>query len=164
MISEQEYNRRYNAIYGYFYRRISNRSIVEDLAADTLSEFYMSDKQIDNPKAFMFGIARNKLREYIRSKKRSTKTFDSLDDEGFDQKYGNDYSPEYEDRLEHLMRCIDKFTNDKDKQVIELCILGDFGRERVAKELDMTYAAVRKRLSRAVQKLKGNCADAWLRY
>ena len=161
MISEEEYNEKYNMIYGYFYRRVSNRMIVEDLTVDTLSQFYTTEKQIENPKSYVFGIAKNKLREFIRSKSKSEQVADV--DEVEVALSGEEYSHEYMSRLEHLKECVEKFTKDKDKELIELCIMCDFSRERVADELGMSYDNVRQRLSRAVKLLKNKCADAWIK-
>jgi RNA polymerase sigma factor (sigma-70 family) len=166
-----EWTVRYDQVYGYFYRRVSSRSDVEDLTMETLERFYLTEKKMDNINAFLWGIARNKMLEYIRYKGKNqfqelvdwTETennqnnFNELQDNWLE----NYRSIEYQAKLERLKECTKNQLSDLDQEIVELCISQDFKSSEVAAKLSISPENTRQRLSRALKKLREKCREAW---
>ncbi len=57
-------------IYRFFFYKVLNREIAEDLASQTFLSFVKQqrDKMIENPKAFLYGIANHTFGDYLRKK------------------------------------------------------------------------------------------------
>jgi RNA polymerase sigma factor (sigma-70 family) len=161
-ISEEEWNYWFDRVYAYFYRRVGNREDVEDLSYSTLEDFFLKDKKIDNPQAFLWGIARNKMREYIRSKKRNPVSIDDKDSLN-EPKYTKpeEISEYYLEKIDTLKDCIKKELKETDQKIIELNILHDFSSKEVAEKLGTTPENVRQRLSRSLKKLRQKCKEIW---
>ncbi len=61
----------YNAILGYCYHSVGNRSAAEDLCQDTFASFiehYADCRNAGNIKNYLYTIARNKCTDYFRKK------------------------------------------------------------------------------------------------
>ena len=67
-ISEADWNYWYDCVYAYFYRRVSNRIDVEDLTMETLETYFLYTQKIESKEAFVWGVAKRKMLEYIRKK------------------------------------------------------------------------------------------------
>ncbi len=163
LINQQEWNQLYNMIYGYFYRRINIRADVDELACETVTDYCLTEHEIENPKAFIFAIARNKLYKFIDQKNK--RKFISLDEQEENLTYAHiedHYSDSYLAKIEDLKNCIKRQLKPQDQEIIELSIMCDFSSERVAKELNLQAPNVRQRLSRAIKKLRGKCRQIWL--
>ena len=157
-VSQEEYDHWYSRIYGYLFRRIDSRTVVEDLTAEVLSDFYLYDKQIENEKAFIYRIAVNKLKNYIRQKSTQAGNIISIEDVE-DGDLG--YTSHYFNRMEGLMKCAKNHLKDAHYDVVELSVMCDFSSKRVADELDLTADNVRKILSRSIAKLRERCRAIW---
>jgi RNA polymerase sigma factor (sigma-70 family) len=170
--NSQEWKTRYDQVYGYFYRRVNSRSDVEDLTMETLERFYLSEKKIDNLNAFLWGIARNKMLEYIRYKGKNQ--FQELPDwndiennqintnELQDNWLENYRSAEYQAKLDRLKECTKNQLSDLDMEIVELCVAQDFKSAEVATKLNITPDNTRQRLSRALKKLREKCREVWI--
>jgi len=166
-----EWQARYDQVYGYFYRRVSSRADVEDLTMETLENFYFTEKKIDSPNAFLWGIARNKILEYIRYKGKNQ--FQELfeDKEDFDGSNANQLqdewlenyrSSEYHAKLERLKECAKNQLSELDLEIVNLSILEDFKSLEVAQKLSISAQNARQRLSRALKKLRDKCKEIWV--
>jgi RNA polymerase sigma factor (sigma-70 family) len=167
-----EWQTRYDKLYGYFYRRVNSRSDVEDLTMETLEKFYLSEKKIENPNAFIWGIARNKMLEYIRYKGKNQ--FQELVDwaeiennqnssiELQDNWLENYRSSEYQAKLERLKECAKNQLSELDQEIVNLCVSQDFKSANVAQKLSISPENTRQRLSRALKKLREKCREAWV--
>lgn len=61
----------YNAIFGYCYRSVGNRSTAEDLCQDTFASFiehYADCRNAGKIKYYFYTITRNKCTDYFRKK------------------------------------------------------------------------------------------------
>ena len=170
--NSEEWKTRYDQVYGYFYRRVNTKSDVEDLTMETLERFYFTEKKIENPNAFLWGIARNKMLEYIRYKGKNQ--FQELVDwaeiengrDNFNELQDNwleEYrSSEYQAKLDRLKECTKNQLSDLDREIVDLCISEDFKSAEVAQKLGISADNTRQRLSRALKKLRDKCREAWI--
>jgi RNA polymerase sigma factor (sigma-70 family) len=158
-VTESEWNQWYNAIYGYVYRRVTVRATVEDITTEVLEDFFLADpEQMRDEKSYIFGIARNKVMYWIRSKYRtpSTVQLDETRDANKDE-----HSVEYQSRMQQLIACAKKHTSIEDFALIEMSVLYDYSSPTIAAELQLTPATVRQRLSRSLKRLRTLCSKAW---
>ena len=167
-----EWKTRYDQVYGFFYRRVNSRFDVEDLTMETLERSYITEKKIDNPNGFLWGIARNKMLEYIRYKGKNQ--FQELADWTKSENGQNNtnelqdnllqmyQSSEYQAKLERLKECARNQLSDLDLEIVELCVSQDFKSSEVAAKLNISPENVRQRLSRAIKKLRDKCREVWV--
>lgn len=159
-LTTENYNHWYSRIYGYFYRRINSSSDVRDLTCDTLSDFFTYNKEIQNPQAFIFRIAQNKLKNFIRDK--SNKPFiENIESEDLN-KLEVSYSNVYQEKVYSIIECAKKHLKNEHFQILELSVLCDFSSQRVAGELNLKPDNVRQILSRSIKKLREKCHKVWL--
>jgi len=153
--TQQEYDAWYAKIYGYFYRRVNTVTQARDLTNDTLADFFLYSKQMENPKALIFQMAKNRLSNFIRSKTRHPGPID-IDNFEFS------YSDHYKKRGEYLIQCAKKNLDERQFAVVEMCILCDFTSKKVSEELQVSSVNVRQILSRSLKKIKEKCKQIWL--
>jgi RNA polymerase sigma factor (sigma-70 family) len=157
-LSQEEWNQYYDKVYAYFYRRVSTREDALDLTSMTLTDFFLKDNHIDNPNAYLWGIAKRKLAWFLREKYKTPEySFETLPETEEAPEYDNHYL----DKLERLKKCIQEQLKPIDKEIVEICLLCDFSGKRAAEELGLSYDNVRQRLSRSVSKLRQKCRQAW---
>lgn len=146
----EQFNTYYNKIYGFFFRRLNNKSVIEDLTQDTVTDFMMTKTKIRNENAFLYKIARNKLNQHLRNKMSQNKEmalseYDSASDDS-----DNDQYKELKEKLQLYLKQL----NPNDSEIIELSVMCDFSSKRVAQELGIKPDAARQRLSRSLQKYR----------
>lgn len=147
-LNQQNWNTWYDKIYGYFYLRITDTCVVENLTSETVTDFFMYEKNIEHESAFIFGIASNKFKKFLRDKKNKPHLTNVEDHETTSQT--SDTMVELRNNIEGFYQHM----SDADKEIIELCIMCDFSSQRAAEELKIQPDAVRKRLSRALSRLR----------
>lgn len=162
-ISHEEWNNWYSKVYGYFFRRVNNRQDVEDLTAETLNSFFLKEN-VQSPHGLMWTIARRKLINYINSKR--SQPFNLVDSEdqmenNLDQ-YEQQACKHYQERIENLLQCVKNQLSGTDLSIVTDCIMNDFSSAQVGESLGFTAVNVRKRLSRALSKLRKQCRELWL--
>ena len=164
-ITQDEWNYWYDLVYGYFYRRVNSRADADDLTSETVSDFLMQLEKVKNPKAFVFGVAKNKLHKFIRRKVSypTTVALDYIDESALFDQAEYFYSEHYNEKISLLKQCIKKQLNKRDQKIIDLCITCEFSSQNVAKQLQITSVNVRQRLSRSVRKLKKKCKDIFIK-
>ena len=67
----------YPKVYGYFFRRVDNRTDVEDLTSITLTEFFnhvLDNPQITNPHGYLWRVAYHTLVNFVRRKSKRPTT------------------------------------------------------------------------------------------
>lgn len=120
------WNELYPRIYGYFYRRINNISVVEDLTALTLSIFL---ENVQNGKiektnfGYLWQIARNSLFEYCRQKSKNFISLSDFDENLVDQKLANRNAELIEKIKTAAQKCLknDEFAMFCDYYSSDLC-------------------------------------------
>jgi RNA polymerase sigma factor (sigma-70 family) len=159
----------YPKVYGYFFRRVDNKTDVEDLASLVMTDFLqlLSDSEklarVRSPHAYLWKIAHNYLVEFIARRTKHRLPV-SLDDnlERVDREVDSHRSPRYQERIQGLLHCMQKELQDQDYQIVTLSLIDEVPSKEVAVTLKLTAVNVRKRLSRALDKLREQCRKAWI--
>jgi len=159
-LTQSEWNKKYDSVYAYFYRRVSSREFVEELTVSTLEDFFLYDKKIDNQNALLWGIAKNKMREFIRSKSKLEISLDIQEVDTEDAKKSL-YSDYFKQKTQNILDCAKRILKKIDLEIIELSVMCDFRAARTADELGISETNSRKRLSRALQKIRKECKEIW---
>lgn len=152
ILSKNDWDYWWDCIYGFYFRRLQNHSDVEDLTSRTLNDFFLTKTKIENPKSFIFQIARNKLNTFLKLKYQN-ESISVL--EVKEELLG--YSPEFEKFKSNLSLCVSQHLSSEDQQIINLCIVEDFQSKEVAQELGLSAGNIRVRLHRALNLLKEKC-------
>lgn len=158
----------YPKVYGYFFRRLSNRQDVEDLTSLVLFQFFQTQSnpekstQIINKHGYLWKIAHNQLATFINTKTKQVVQV-SLDDnlDSIQSDLENQTSSEYKLRIEKLLECIKKSLTGLDFSIVNMSLIKDRKSPDIANILNLTAQNVRKRLSRSVTKLKAQCRAVW---
>lgn len=135
--------------------RISN--VID--AEDVLQEIYLTSfkkfnqlKNVENFKAWIIGIARNKCNDYFRKKYRALEIpIEEINETQFLQtRYGYVENHAVTDTLNYL--------KGKDKQILYLFYLEDLPQKVIAQQLNIPIGTVKSRLSAARQNFKNEYA------
>ncbi|MFK0003400.1 RNA polymerase sigma factor [Paenarthrobacter sp. NPDC090522] len=130
----------HDRIYRYFRRRTANAATSEDLCAEVFRIAW--EKSVDKDDLnvmFLFGVARNVLRNHARSANRSDDLLLILANERYDT-----HSPLDSPVLEALHEL-----NPEDQEVLRLTYWDGLASKEIAQFLSISSAAVRMRLHRA---------------
>ncbi|MGL4759317.1 MAG: RNA polymerase sigma factor [Patescibacteria group bacterium] len=158
-IGEQEYREAYFKVYAFFVRRVDNQSDVEDLTSETLNEFLIfKKKEIDRDMPYLWGIARNKLKQHYTSNSRYKANYSDKDIENL---MAEGTSNEYRDRIERLIECAKEELKHDDFGIIVACYMYDFNSTEISKETGIKNTTIRSRLSRGLNRIKGACLKIW---
>ena len=133
-----------------------NREDAEDLLQEVFTSCYKAQDRFDSSKcsevAWLFIIAKNRLKNYYRDKKTTT----SLDAMEVDQKDPTDYMA----KAVHLMHCrevaaeVIKTLDERSRQIILLRFFEEKSHEEIANLLDLTTGNVRVIQSRALKQME----------
>ncbi len=157
----QEY---YPKVFGYFFRRISNREDVEDLTSLTLTAFVdnLTNKSIQNPHAFLWKIAHNQLLVFIRFKQKQPIPI-SLEEDFEVEVEATDNSQNQHalDRIKNLMHCVEQNLSGIELIIVKGIIQEERSSAELATELNLKADNVRQKLSRSLKKLREKCTELW---
>ena len=138
-------------VYGYLVYLTRDRSLAEDLAADTFEKALRSWRRFDPTRAsartWLVQIARTTALDWFRSEERRRwREERAALPEAFDGGLSPGLSPELEAALREL--------SAGEREVIALRVLLDLDGEEAARVLGISPTAVSTRLSRALKKLE----------
>jgi len=158
----------YPLVFGYFYRRLENREEVEDLTSKTLTAFLTTEKKVENPKAFVWQIAKNQLCIFIRQKNKALLTMSEQDMEGLSSSIDEGslieqkgYSENFLMKKKELLELIEKSLKDVEYQIVYQSIILEKNSTEIGQSLNLKPATVRQKLKRSVSKLKGKYQGLW---
>ena len=133
-----------------------NREDAEDLMQEIFASCYKAQERFDSSKcsevAWLFIIAKNRLKNYYRDKKKNV----SLDAMEVEQKDPTDYMAQ----AVHLMHCreitaeVIKTLDERSQQIILLRFFEEKSHEEIAKILNLTTGNVRVIQSRALKQME----------
>lgn len=155
-LTQDNYNYWYNLVYAYFYRRVNTQQDADDLTSSVLSDFFMYEGEVKNPIALIWTMARNQLKSFIYQKTKTPLSSQNIED------LESMYSTTYYDRMTGLIKCAKRQLKPLEFEVVELSVLCDFSSKEVAKQVDLTPANARQKLSRSLKKLRDKCRQIWL--
>ena len=165
---QQEWDYYYPKVYGYFFRRISNKSDVEDLTSMVLHKFFEvlinpeKSAKLTNKNAYLWKIAYNHLADFIQNKQKRPLAIGI--DGGFeapDNSIEKFYSKSYQERVKNLLKCIKTQVKDLEYQVIQMSFFEELTSIEISKTLNLKPPAIRQKLSRSLKKVREQCKKLW---
>ena len=129
--------------------RIKDTEIAEDLLQDVFVKALAEGQkfcQLDNTRAWLYRVTRNRLIDYLRTHKIHEEVPDHLPE-----------PVEVTEPVVNLSRCLPtalKNLNKQDREVIELCDLEGLNQAEYARRKEITVAGAKSRIQRARKRLK----------
>lgn len=134
----------------------NNREDAEDLMQDVFTSCYKAQERFDSTKcsevAWLFIIAKNKLKNYYRDKK-NTISLDAIDIEQKDTK-------DYMEQAVHVMHCREvaakaiKKLDERSQKIILLRFFEEKSHDEIAEIMNLTTGNVRVIQSRALKQME----------
>jgi RNA polymerase sigma-70 factor (ECF subfamily) len=144
-------------IYRFAYLRVSSHEAAQDLAADTFARFWESFKLnpdgVQNPRAFLYTIAKNLVVDHYRDKGKTGAMADISDLQITDPKSDIKLAAEHNSDMEAVRKALAGMNENYQNAVIWR-YLDDMEIAEVASLLGRTEAATRVLLHRAMKELK----------
>jgi DNA-directed RNA polymerase specialized sigma24 family protein len=110
---EENWNYWYPRVYGYFYKRVDQKTEVEDLTANTMNTAFTAQNVL-NFQAYIWRVAHNYLVKYINTKNTDPTPISFNEDwmsGEFQEKEENIISDHYTDKIKQLMECVQNNIN-----------------------------------------------------
>lgn len=163
----QLFEKFYPKIYGYFFRRVSNRSDVEDLSLVTLTNFFevLGRKELEQPENYLWKIAHNQLVNFysFSSKHKIAVGFDDIEsiEKFIDHSVEEKRSPYFKMRVESLLECLEKNLDITDYKLVQASIFDGKNSVELSVEFGLKPDNIRQKLSRIFKKAKEKCKKVW---
>jgi RNA polymerase sigma-70 factor (ECF subfamily) len=148
-----------DGVFGYLLYLTGNRTVAEDLVAETferaLRRFKRFDPRRGTPRTWLLTLARSTALDHFRSEERrrrreGTYALQEVDTDE-DDVFGHGFSPAIEAALHSL--------SSGEREVVALRVLLDLDGETAARLLGISPTACSTRLHRALQKLEERVRD-----
>lgn len=136
-------------IWAYLRRHLMDRATADELFQETFvvaTENVTALMAADSQRAWLFGIARNLMREKLRRHKRETPI-------PFPEEHAGPIPEEEDPRLEPMKRRIETLPSPQ-REVVELRIGQDLSYAEIAEALTIPIGTVRSRMHNAVRTLR----------
>lgn len=147
------YDNNVESIYRFIFLKVSKREIAQDITSETFRKGWQAFKQnpdMDNPRAYLYRIARNAVIDHYRTKKQHMSPDDmQLEDEGKDLE-------EIADDKYRVRKIKEAMKNLKDdyQDIIIYRYLEEMDMSEIAELMDKSEGAVRVTIHRATKALK----------
>ena len=153
------YDSEFQRIYSFFYYKTLSKDIAEDLTSETflvLANILSGDsnKQIDNLKGFLFGIAKNVFVKYLQKKYRGEIPFSNFSDDF--EEYVDSFVTEKEksEPLEDKLIQYLPYLPSKQAAVLELRFIQKLSLQEICDKLGKNMNYVKTTQRRAFKSLK----------
>lgn len=157
MTFEQIFNKYFEHVYNFVFKRVGTYQDAEDIASDTFMALWKTWDNVDpekNVKALVFTIAHNKLNDHLRKKYRVGSKFTPLDDSYMrsieDETEAINKSGKYRTILQDLVKQL----KSRDQKFIELRYKQKMTVKQVAEELGITLSNAKVIQHRLIKKLQ----------
>ena len=158
----QIYDQYVDKIYRFIFFKVSSQEIAEDLCSETFirgwQSFKENNKEIKNPQAFLYKIARNLIIDYYREK--SKVQFVSADSISIDDPETNLEKQSLDRSDIETIRMALADLKDDYREIIILHYINDLSIPEVAETMGKTEGAVRVQLHRAIKSLRNQIEQA----
>lgn len=153
----QIYKENFKRVFRYFFKRVNRVVDVEDLTSEVFESIYKVNNldSVDIEK-YIFGIARNKLRDYLRKRYRIEYNLLSWDD--FEESYWQSESNKRRD-MTPIIKELVKELGESDKKLFKYKYIDNLNNIQISKELDISKNNVKVRNNRLIKKLK----ELWIK-
>ena len=142
----------YDKLLRYCYMKLRDRALAEDLTQETFIKFFESKDyhSIGKEMAYPYTIARNLCIDYFRKQKEEL-----IEDLPAKIQEMPDSSDKVESIVDQLSieQALDHLTDDE-REAVVLRFSGELSVEDIAKSMDISRFAVRRRISSALEKLR----------
>jgi RNA polymerase sigma factor (sigma-70 family) len=147
----------YPRVYGYFYKRINNKTDVEDISCIVMTVLLdnIQTKTIENIPIFMWSVARNQFKKYLRNKNSHhlhVMFTENIEDIGVEEQFT--ISPKYKEYLENVLEYAKTKLSPDDYKILEETYFSHKNSKEIAILLHTTSGNIRVRQSRILKKLK----------
>lgn len=156
---ERDYNLYFSNLQRFCMVKLKNQEQADDCVQESfyiLYEHYMKDEDIKNVAGFLYKIADNLIKTQWRENQKAENTvqIDSLSDTipAKEDEYSN---IDYDLLAEKLLLTL----NQREKELYKLKYIENKSIDEISSQLNMTYQAVAKRLSRLRQRVKEMITD-----
>ncbi|WP_413285421.1 sigma-70 family RNA polymerase sigma factor [Vibrio sp. MA40-2] len=147
----QEYE---HVLLQWLFNQTHDKALVEDISQDVFIKVIVQQEKfctVQNPKAWLFRVAKNALIDHIRHTRFQLLDLDLVSSDIAQQE--NLLSPVDLLALSCLPRVISELES-RDRDILIACDLGDMSQQEFADTHDLTLAATKSRIRRAREKLK----------
>jgi RNA polymerase sigma-70 factor, ECF subfamily len=158
---ESLWNEYYPKVFGYFFKRIENYEDCQDLASKTMTVFLdkIDANQLspDVYYGYLWKVARTNLINHINARKTRNQVFSVENEEFFEQIEDEKVkSQQYENLVLSVFDQARNILTSDELFLLNLSYQQGKNSQQIALELESSSSAIRKRLSRTIQKLKTN--------
>lgn len=161
----------YPKVYGYFYKRLDDKYVVEELVIQTMTTSLMA-KNVKSFRAYIWKVSHNYLVRYIQTKNTNPMiiSWDEASDLGvesipvfeIDRVKENLISDNYKLKKASLRECIENnLKTETEKEIVTLSIHQEKNSSEISRILNIKPGTVRQKLARTLSKLRSNCIDLW---
>lgn len=153
---EKLYNTFFNQIYYYIYSRINSLHDTQEITSDVFLSMVEGIKKYKGQSSFknyIFGIAKNKIRDYIKNKYKSSDYVlqSYFEDQAFDQLIEEKPDRTHRNKLREALEFIAKMLNPRYAQVLDLRFNKMNSVEETAQELGISSNNVKVIQHRAIR-------------
>jgi RNA polymerase sigma-70 factor (ECF subfamily) len=151
---EELFARHHVALGRFIVQLIRSRHLADDLLQETFLAAWRSRADLDHvrdPRAWLYGIARNRVLMYLRGWRRGIAAYERLRERSESSAAAAESALAVRDALERTL-------SPEERAVIVLFHLHGFQADEIAELSGRTHAAVRKQLERARRKLAASGA------
>ena len=134
--------------------------LVQDVFIALLEE---SKKQhIQNPKAFLFGVLKNKVKVYCRERRKKNDIFSCLESAQLECQKATvkdsiliqELENEYQKKIERLNAIMDEHLNPEQRKILHLKFFESKSYKEISLTLNINEVTIRQKSSRAIKKIR----------
>ncbi len=146
-----EHYRKYSSlVFTSVYSRVDNIHEAEEICQEVFLRYYENFDKVKDPRKWLYGVLRNVVLDYYKTKKRKDVDIDTLFDD-ISMSFVNGFKETrliIEDALNNFLDM-----NDTGRIIFELIAIHNFTYAQAGKHLNLTYKQVRSRYARTVDSL-----------
>ena len=148
---EQFYEVHVQKIYRFFFYKVLNREIAEDLTSVCFLKFTkeLSKKEIENPRAFLYGIAKFTMIDHLRMKYKNNETVLDIDDEMLEVEID-----EPENHILDYLEMVLPHLPEKQREVLRFRFIDKMSLQEIAMKLQKDVNYVSTTQKRGLQSIK----------
>jgi RNA polymerase sigma-70 factor (ECF subfamily) len=155
------YNQYYSSIFSFILSRTNNYDASEDICQEVFSRFFSLIESVNQPRAWLYGTARNVMGDYYRER---GKAFEDIESMVSDDKltYTNDCR---DTRLviREIMEDPEIFENATERALFELVAVYDYSFKEASIHLGIRYHNARYMFRQASKRLAGKLKERGIR-
>ena len=153
------YDQYVTKIYRYIYFRVGSEFLAQDLTSEAFLKYWRhisnnSENTLDNPRAFLYQIARNLLADFYRQKDKAPISLEEITDKKIaDKDLSLQEQTEQGLQMDEIKKALTSLSEDY-QEIIIWRYLDELEIKEISTILEKSEGAVRVLISRALSKLK----------